>query len=80
VRIGLSNDLNVHGLRKLAAAKLADAGCSRHEIAAITGHQSLSMVQLYTKTADQERLATAAILRLSERKDKRTKQQAKTGA
>lgn len=73
LRIGLSNELNVHGLRKLAATELADAGCSVHEIAAITGHQSLSMVQLYTRSADQERLATAAIVRLSERKDKRQK-------
>ena len=63
-RIGLSEDLNVHGLRKLAAANLADAGCSTHEIAAITGHKSLAMLQLYTATADQERLAGAAILRL----------------
>lgn len=70
VRIGLSNGMNVHGLRKLAAAELADAGCSVHEIAAITGHQSLSMVQLYTRSADQERLASAAIIRLSARKDK----------
>lgn len=73
LRIGLSNDMNVHGLRKLAATELADAGCSVHEIAAITGHQSLSMVQLYTRSADQERLASAAIVRLSERKDKRGK-------
>jgi len=71
-RIGLSEDLNVHGLRKLAAAELADAGCTVHEIAAITGHQSLSMVQLYTRSADQERLASAAIVRLSEHQDKKT--------
>jgi integrase len=63
-RIDLPSDLNVHGLRKLAAANLADAGCTMHEIAAITGHESLSMVQLYTKSADQERMANAAILRL----------------
>lgn len=63
-RIGLPT-LNVHGLRKLAAARLADAGCSMHEIAAITGHRSLSMVQLYTASADQERLASAAIIRLT---------------
>lgn len=63
-KIGLSEGLNVHGLRKLAAANLADAGCSVHEIAAITGHASLSMVQLYTRSADQERLAGAAIVRL----------------
>lgn len=68
LRIGLSNELNVHGLRKLAAAQLADAGCSVHEIAAITGHRSLSMVQLYTRSADQERLASAAIVRLSQRR------------
>jgi integrase len=73
VRIGLSGNLNVHGLRKLAAAELADAGCSIHEIAAITGHQSLSMVQLYTRTADQERLASAAIIRLSEATKNRKK-------
>lgn len=64
VKLGLPDDLNVHGIRKLAAANLADAGCSVHEIAAITGHTSLSMVQLYTRSADQERLAGAAIVRL----------------
>lgn len=64
-RIGLSPDLNVHGLRKLAATELANAGCTPHEIAAITGHRTLSMVELYTKSADQERLAGAAIIRLS---------------
>ena len=63
-RLGLPEDLNVHGLRKLAAANLADAGCSTHEIAAITGHRSLAMINLYTRSADQERLAGAAILRL----------------
>lgn len=70
-RIDLSDDLNVHGLRKLAATELADAGCSVHEIAAITGHRTLSMVQLYTRSADQERLASAAIVRLSKWQDKR---------
>lgn len=69
--IGLRSGLNVHGLRKLAAANLAEAGCSMKEIAAITGHRSLSMIELYTRSADQERLASAAIARLSERKYKR---------
>jgi integrase len=67
-KLGLPDDLNVHGLRKLAAANLADAGCSIHEIASITGHASLSMIALYTKSADQERLATAAIYRLTKGK------------
>lgn len=64
VRLGLPNGLNVHGLRKAAARRLAEAGCSVHEIAAITGHASLSMVELYTRAADQERMASAAIARL----------------
>lgn len=71
-RLGLGDRLNVHGLRKLAATNLAEAGCSAHEIAAVTGHRSLSMVQLYTRSADQERLASAAIVRLSEFDYKRT--------
>lgn len=61
--IGLKG-LNLHGLRKLAAVRLAEAGCSAHEIAAITGHTSLSEVQRYTAAADQERLARAAVVRL----------------
>lgn len=71
--IGLPAGLNVHGLRKLAAARLADAGCTVHEIAAITGHRSLGMVQLYTASADQERLAQAAITRLEAGKAARAK-------
>lgn len=49
-----------HGLRKNAAVKLAEAGCTEHEIAAITG-QSLQMVQHYTKRARQFRLALSAM-------------------
>jgi integrase len=48
---------SAHGLRKAAATRLADAGCTVHEIKAITGHKSLSEVQRYTKAADQKRLA-----------------------
>lgn len=63
-RLGLPAKWNIHGLRKLAAANLAEAGCSAMEIAAITGHKTLQMVQFYAKSADQERMATAAIHRL----------------
>lgn len=67
-RIEARDGLNIHGLRKLAAANLAEAGCSMNEIAAVTGHRTLAMVQLYTASADQERLAGAAIVRLIGRK------------
>ncbi len=66
--LGFPEDANIHGVRKLAATNLAEAGCSAHEIASITGHQSLAMVSLYTKSADQERMAGAAIHRLVVRK------------
>lgn len=64
VRLGLPRDLNVHGLRKLAATEMADAGCTTHEIAAVTGHRTLSMVAHYTRSADQGRLAGAAVVKL----------------
>lgn len=69
--IGIVRTLGIHGLRKLAATRLAEAGCSAHEIAAVTGHRSLSMVEHYTRSADQERLASAAILRLQSKPETR---------
>jgi integrase len=35
-------DISAHGLRKACARRLAELGCSAHEIAAITGHASLA--------------------------------------
>jgi integrase len=58
---------SAHGLRKACARRLADAGCSQHEIAAITGHASLHEVVRYTKGADQKRLATMAMQKLTKR-------------
>jgi integrase len=54
---------SAHGLRKAQARRLAEAGCSAHEIAAITGHKTLAEVQRYADAADQGRLADAAISR-----------------
>ena len=62
---GLPKGMSPHGLRKAAARQLAEAGCSAHQIAAITGHKTLSEVERYTRAVDQERLATAAILRIT---------------
>jgi len=54
-----------HGLRKAAARRLAEAGCSANEIAAITGHATLMEVSRYTKAAEQKKLAQAAMSRLA---------------
>lgn len=53
-----------HGLRKSAAAALAEAGCSPHEIAAITGHATLNMIMHYTKEAEQRSRARSAVTKL----------------
>lgn len=50
-----------HGLRKSAARRMAEAGCTAHEIASVTGHTTLREVTRYTKAADQVRLADAAM-------------------
>jgi integrase len=55
---------SAHGLRKLAATRLAEAGCSEREIMAITRHKSLSEVSRYTKAAEQSRLAEQAMSRM----------------
>jgi integrase len=60
---GLPCECTFHGLRKAACRRLAEAGCTVHEIAAISGHASLREVERYTKAADQTRLARAAIER-----------------
>jgi integrase len=52
---------SAHGLRKAAATRLADAGCSASQIAAITGHKTLVEVSHYTRAADQRRLAQQAL-------------------
>lgn len=63
---GLPPGLSPHGLRKAAARRLAEAGCTPHQIASITGHRTLAMVAHYSREADQAKLATAAVARLGE--------------
>jgi integrase len=60
---GLPKHCSAHGLRKAACRRLAEAGCSANEIAAISGHASLDEVARYTKAADQARLARNAMTR-----------------
>lgn len=66
-RLGIAG-LVFHGLRATAAARLAEAGCTDREIMSILGHRTAGMVTKYTRGADQERLATAAITKLESRR------------
>ena len=60
---------SAHGLRKAACRRLAEAGCTAHQIAAISGHASLQEVERYTKAADQVRLARQAFAKERQRTD-----------
>ena len=53
---------SAHGLRHAAGRRLAEAGCTEHEIAATLG-MSLRMVARYTAAASQEQLADRALSR-----------------
>jgi len=60
---GLPKGCTFHGLRATGCTKLADNGCSAHEIAAWSGHMTLKEVERYTRSANQKRLARSAIER-----------------
>lgn len=58
---GLPARCSAHGLRKAAAARLAEAGATERQIMAITGHRTSKEVTRYTAAASQKRLAAQAM-------------------
>jgi integrase len=58
---GLPKHCSAHRLRKAGCRRLAEAGCTEHQIAAISGHLSLSEIQRYTRAANQSKMARAAM-------------------
>jgi integrase len=65
---GLAPRCVAHGLRKAALRRLAEAGSMTKQIAAVSGHRSLSEIERYTARADQAGLAQAAISKLPDEK------------
>lgn len=59
---GLEKGRTAHGLRKAAARRMAEAGCTTHQIAAVTGHKTLKEVERYTRAAGQKALAGSAMM------------------
>jgi integrase len=58
---GLPSKCVAHGLRKAALRRLAEHGGTSKQIQAVSGHRTLSEIERYTRQADQQRLAKAAI-------------------
>jgi integrase len=61
---GLPSHCVAHGLRKAALRRLAEYGSTTKEIAAMSGHRSLSEIERYTARAGQARLAKSAVAKL----------------
>ena len=64
VQAGIPKKLSAHGLRKAGATRLAEHGCTDHEIMAWGGWKTLSEVQRYTRAANRKRLAKQAAEKL----------------
>jgi len=76
---GLPDRCVLHGVRKAAARRLAEAGCTEKEIASVTGHTTLKEVARYTRAADQKRLAAGAVAKLTEQRSDKNSQPSKAG-
>lgn len=63
----LPKECAAHGLRKAASRRLAEAGCTAHQIMAITGHKTLREVTRYTDSVDRREMAAVAMKKLGKR-------------
>ncbi len=61
---GRVRSFRAHGLRKAALTRAAHAGCTGPELMALSGHATLSQLQVYLDEVDQERQADAAMAKV----------------
>jgi site-specific recombinase XerD len=64
---GIKKGLSAHGLRGAGATRLANEGCTDHQIMAWGGWTTLKEVQRYTRKANRRRLAQSAAEKLTTR-------------
>ncbi len=74
-RAGVPKGRSPHGLRKACCRRLAEAGCSPHEIMSVSGHETLKEVERYTKAANRARLANSAMAALQSAQNEALKAQ-----
>jgi integrase len=67
-RAGLPPGHSLHGLRKTLGKHLAESGASTRELMAVLGHDDIKHAELYSKEADQKRLAAVAMNKLTKRR------------
>jgi integrase/recombinase XerD len=61
---GRTRNYRAHGLRKAALRALAHAGCTLHELMAVSGHASSDELQKYLEEVEQEHMADKAMDKL----------------
>jgi integrase len=66
-RAGIKPGYTLHGLRKTLGKMLAESGATTREIMSILGHDSIAHAELYTREAEQKKLASAAMQKLARR-------------
>ena len=63
---GLPEKARAHGIRKAACRRLAEAECSVKQMQSISGHATLTQLQVYIDKADQKKLSESAQKKLRE--------------
>lgn len=58
---GLPNDCTLHGLRRTLGKTLAEGGATTRQIMDVLGHTSIQHAELYSREAEQQRLARAGM-------------------
>lgn len=62
---GIPSGRSPHGLRKACGRRLAEAGATAHQIMAVLGLRTLALAEVYTRAAEQARMARAGMERIT---------------
>lgn len=65
---GLAPGHTLHGLRKTIGKMLAESGATTRQIMAVLGHHDIAHAELYTREAEQRRLAADGMRTLKSKK------------
>ena len=63
-----TGEYSPHGLRKNAVNALFEEGCTTAEVASVTGHKSLAMLELYGRQRDQAGMSVVAMGKWAKKK------------
>jgi integrase len=73
----LPDDCVLHGLRKTMAVAMVENGVTSHQVASVTGHKTVRMIEHYVARKNRQKLATDAMKKMAA-KPVRTKREGVT--